>query len=56
MRIYPHLSFDGHCKSAFLLYQQLFGGTITTMLTYGESPMAASVQPRWYQRIIHATL
>lgn len=55
MRISPHLCFDGHCRAAFLRYQQLFGGTVT-MLTYGESPMASSVDSRWHDRIVHATL
>ena len=56
MRIQPQLSFDGQCKSAFLLYQQVFGGTITTMQSFGESPIASSVHPRWYHLIRHATL
>jgi PhnB protein len=38
------------------LYQSILGGTIETMLTYGESPMASSVDPRWHERIVHATL
>ncbi len=56
MYISPHLCFDGQCKVAFLHYQQLLGGTIVTMLTYGESPMAADVETRWHDRIVHATL
>jgi len=38
------------------LYQSILGGTIQTMLTYGETPMAASVDSRWHDRIVHATL
>src|SRR5688500_8649765 len=56
MCIHPQLSFDGQCRSAFLLYQQVFGGTITSMQSYGESPMASSVHPRWYHRIRQANL
>ncbi len=26
------------------------------MLTFGDSPMAAEVQPQWHDRIVHATL
>ena len=55
MRITPHLCFDGRCKAAFLHYQQLLGGTIEFMLTYGESPMAPEVESRWHDRIMHAT-
>jgi uncharacterized glyoxalase superfamily protein PhnB len=38
------------------LYQNVLGGTLQTMLTYGESPMASSVESRWHDRIVHATL
>jgi PhnB protein len=37
-------------------YQQILGGTIQTMLTYGDSPMAASTDSKWHDRIVHATL
>jgi len=56
MRISAHLTFDGQCRSAFLTYQQILGGTIVTMLSYGESPMAPHVEPQWHGRIAHATL
>jgi PhnB protein len=56
MRISPHLCFDGQCRDAIQLYQKILGGTIETMLTYGESPMASSTDPRWHDRIVHATL
>lgn len=56
MRISPHLCFDGQCREAIQLYQRILGGTIETMLTYGESPMASSTDPRWHDRIVHATL
>jgi PhnB protein len=56
MRIGPHLCFDGQCREAIQLYQQILGGTIQTMLTYAESPMASSTDPRWHDQIVHATL
>ena len=56
MRISPHLCFDGRCREEIELYQSILGGTIETMLTYGESPMASSTDPRWHDRIVHATL
>jgi len=56
MRISPHLCFDGQCRTAFEAYQRILGGKIQTMLTYGESPMAASTEPQWHDRITHATL
>ena len=56
MQITPHISFDGNCKEAFLAYQRILGGTITTLMTYGESPMAAQVDAQWHDRIVHASL
>ncbi len=56
MKLSPHLSFDGSCQEAFSFYENLFGGEIITMLSYGESPMSSSVDPDWYEKIIHATL
>ena len=38
------------------MYERLLGGTITTMLAYGDSPMAEQVRPEWRNRIVHATL
>src|SRR5688572_18914700 len=56
MRISPHLCFNGQCREAMRFYQRILGGTIETMLTYGETPMAQSTDPRWHDRIVHATL
>lgn len=56
MRLSPHLSFDGTCREAFGFYEQVLGGSIVTMLTYGASPMADDVPPQAHDRIVHATL
>ena len=56
MHISPHLCFDGQCREAMQLYHSVLGGTLQTMLTYGETPMASSVDSRWHDRIMHATL
>jgi len=56
MRISPHLCFDGQCREAMQLYHKVLGGTLQTMLTYGESPMASSIESRWHDRVVHATL
>jgi PhnB protein len=56
VRISPHLCFDGQCEAAFRAYHQILGGAIVTMLKYGDSPMAIQVEPRWHDRIVHATL
>ena len=56
MRISPHLCFDGQCAEAFRHYHHVLGGRIATMLTYGESPLAAQTPPEYHNRIVHATL
>lgn len=56
MRISPHLCFDGQCCEAMQMYRSILGGTLQTMLTYGETPMATSMEPRCHDRIVHATL
>lgn len=56
LRISPHLTFDGDCKAAFEAYQRILGGTLTTLMRYGDSPMAAQIESRWHDRIVHATL
>lgn len=56
MHISPHLCFDGQCREAMQLYQGILGGTLQTMLTYGETPTASSIESRWHERIVHATL
>ena len=56
MRISPHICFDGQCRAAFKNYQRILGGRIVTMLTYGDSPMAPTIDHRWHSQIVHATL
>ena len=56
MRISPHLCFHGQCRAAFAAYQRILGGTLATMLTYGESPMAHQVDSQWHDRVLHASL
>ena len=56
MRIRVHLMFDGQCEAAFRLYQRVLGGKLTTLMTYGDSPVAATTEPRHHGRIFHATL
>ena len=56
MHLSPHLVFDGQCREAFSFYEQALRGKITTMMTYGESPMAEQVSPEWHGRIVHATI
>ena len=56
MRVNPHLCFDGSCRTAFAAYHRILGGSLVTMLTYGESPLAGQIAPERHTQIIHATL
>jgi PhnB protein len=55
MRMNPYLTFNGQCAEAFKFYEQVLGGKITFMMTWGESPMAEQF-PNEGHRIMHATL
>jgi PhnB protein len=56
MTLTPHLSFNGQCEAAFQFYERCLGGKITTLLTWGDSPMAAPGLPEMQHKILHATL
>lgn len=55
MRLITHIVFNGQCEAAFKVYAECLGGEITFLLTYAESPMAASA-PDLADKIVHATL
>jgi len=56
MQLNPYLVFNGQCEAAFKFYEECLGGRIQTMMTWGDSPMAAQVPSEWRDKIIHATL
>jgi PhnB protein len=56
MEIHPYLNFNGNCAEAFRCYEKVFGGTIQTLQTHGESPMRDHVSADWQDKVIHATL
>src|SRR2546425_4214155 len=58
MALTPHLSimFDGQCEAAFRFYERCLSGTISFMLTWGDSPAAAEAPPDWAGKVYHATL
>ena len=56
MQVNPYLNFNGNCKEAFTLYQQVLGGTIEAMFTHGGTPAAEHVPPDWHDKIMHASL
>jgi len=56
MQLNPCLTFNGKCREAFALYQECLGGSIQTMMTWGDSPMKDNVPSEWHERIIHTTM
>lgn len=56
MQLNPYLNLDGRCKEAFEFYQQVLGGEIAFMQTYGDSPMRDQTPPEWHDKIIHTRL
>jgi PhnB protein len=56
MQLNPYLFFNDECKAAFKFYEQCLGGKIDSMMTYGESPMAAQTPPEKLDKIMHVSL
>ncbi len=58
MMVKPSISlyFDGQCEAAFRFYERCFGGKITFLLAWGDSPMAKDAPPEWAAKILHASL
>lgn len=52
--ITPYLVFPGNCREAMNFYQKIFGGEITIMMTFGDSPMPVPNESR--DRIFNAEL
>lgn len=50
------LAFDGRCEAAFRFYERCLDGKILFMLTWGDSPAAATVPVEWGAKIAHATI
>lgn len=50
----PYLTFDGNCEEAFIFYKSCFGGEITIIQRFGESPMQMS--EAYKNKIMHMEL
>ena len=44
------LAFNGQCEAAFKWYEQALDGTIVSLFTWGQSPMAGDGPPGWDTR------
>ncbi len=54
-QISPYLHFEGNCRQAMTFYKECLGGELTLM-TMGESPMAAQVPPADKDKVMHSQL
>jgi PhnB protein len=51
-----YLYFNGQCEAAFKFYEHCLGGKITSMMTYGDSPMPEQASSELRDRFINVTL
>ena len=56
MKSNTYLFFNGQCAAAFKFYEQCLGGKITSMMTYGDSPMAEQASSESRDLIMNVTL
>lgn len=56
VKVTPYLNFNGQCAEAFRFYEQLFGGKIEYLATFGETPAMENVPAEMSDRVMHATL
>jgi PhnB protein len=56
MQLNPYLSFNGQCEAAFKFYEQVLGGKIVFIMTWGEMPGADQLPAEMHKLIMHATL
>jgi PhnB protein len=54
-RIDAYLFFEDNCREAMTYYQQCLGGELSVM-TVGESPVAAQLPPEMKDKVMHACL
>jgi PhnB protein len=55
MTLNTYLHFDGNCREAMTFYKECLGGELS-MMSVGESPMAAQMPPEAKKNILHALL
>lgn len=56
MELCPYLNFGGNCAEAFTFYEQVLGGKIVMMQTYGETPAKDHAPADWHGKVLHARL
>ena len=56
MQFNPYVTFNGTCAEAFTVYERVFGGKITAMVTHRDVPASVGLPPDWQDKILHACL
>lgn len=54
MQLHTYLTFDGDCRKAFDFYHRHLGGEISSMMTWGDGPMAEHAAPKIRDKIMPA--
>ena len=56
LQLNPYLNFNGNCRDAFTCYEQVLGGTVEELKTYGDTPMCDQFPAEMKDRIAHVRL
>lgn len=56
MKLEPAFQFNGDCAEAMSFYAALFGGLIETAVTWGQSPVSASVPHGYEDKLMHSSV
>lgn len=56
MQTTPYLNFQGNAREAMEFYRDVLRGEITSIFSYGESPMAADMPAESHDGIMHSHL
>ena len=53
-QLHVYFNFPGNCREALNFYRDALGGEITSLQTFGQSPMAGEVSAEHQERVMHA--
>ncbi len=56
MTLNTYVNFAGKCAEAFRYYEQHLGGQVGMMMTHGQAPDQARIDPDWKDAVLHARI
>jgi PhnB protein len=56
MKMDTYVNFAGRCAEAFRFYEAHLGGTVTMMMTHGQSPDQSRIDPSRKDAVLHARI